>query len=374
MTDRIGRPPSDGPPAPSSSGGLAALGDGRLALLVGLTIVVLLGLGLRATIAREETRDWIAYQQAADRLDAGKPLYVFDLPTPDDEYYLYPPPTAALWSAVGSPDGLLAIKLIVLALVGSLALVAVPRDASRRARWAVAGVLVAVAVLAPPDQHDLILGNVMSLYVGSVALSLAVPGWLGAIPLGLVLAAALKPVIGPYLVWLAIRRRSDAIRVLVVALASSAVVAVVIGPGRYVEYLTALPRMTVLTALPTGNVGLSTISTPIALVGLVIAYLVTVSASMRLDVRRSAAVAIAAGLLAQPTIGFNYVGLLIPAAVVLWAGDRAAGFIAFVAVPLVAIVSPPLAAAILIGLAMAGIGDRLGLGVRGSAGPATAAA
>lgn len=334
--------------------------DGRFALLAGMTIVLLLGIGLAGTIAREETRDWIAYQQAAARLEAGGPLYVFELPTPDDEPYLYPPPTAAIWSWIGSPEGLFALKVAFLALVGTLSLIAVPRPAPRATRAVVAALLVAAALAAPPDQHDLILGNVMALYVGAVALSLAVPGWLGAIPLGVMVAAALKPVIGPYLIWLLVRRRPDGIRVLATATAVSAAVGLAIGPGHYVDYLTALPRMSILLNLPTGNVGLTSISMPLALVGVAFAGVVTLVAARRLDLSRSAAVAIAAGLLAQPTIGFNYLGLLIPASVALWAGDRVAGAIAVVAVPLVALVSPPAGALILIGLGFAGLTERLG--------------
>src|SRR6476646_2863597 len=90
--------------------------NGRLAFAAGLTILAILAIGLLPTILREQTRDWIAYEQAADRLANGEPLYVFELDNPDKEYYLYPPPTAAIWAAVGSPEGLLAIK--VLALVG----------------------------------------------------------------------------------------------------------------------------------------------------------------------------------------------------------------------------------------------------------------
>ena len=47
-------------------------------------------------------------------------------------------------------------------------------------------------------------------------------------------------------------------------------------------------------------------------------------------------------------------GLLLPAAVCLWLADRPAGFVAFVVVPVLVIVSPPLAAAGLIGLALIG--------------------
>jgi len=168
-----------------------------------------------------------------------------------------------------------------------------------------------------------------------------------------VLAAALKPVIGPYLLWLAIRRREDFIRTAAVALVVSTLCAIVIGPGRYLEYIVALPKMSVLADLPTGNVGLSTISRELALFGVIFSYTATLVAALRLDLRRGAAVAIAAGLLAQPAIGFNYAGLLLPGVVILWAGDRIAGFVASMAVPIVTVISPPIAAFLVIGLAFA---------------------
>jgi hypothetical protein len=328
------------------------LADGRLALLAGLTLVVILSLGVLPTLLREQTRDWIAYEQAAERLASGQPLYVFTLATPDDEYYLYPPLTAAVWAAVVSPAGLLVLKLAALASVGVLAVVVEP-GADRSRRWAVAIALAGAAIVAAPDLHDLILANVMAFYVGAVAVSLARPGWLGSGVLGVVLAAALKPVIGPYLLWLALRRRDDFLRTAVVALVVSALCAVVIGPGRYIEYLVALPKMSVLADLPTGNVGLSTISRELALFGVILAYAATLVSALRLDLRRAAAVAIAAGLLAQPAIGFNYAGLLLPAVVILWAGDHIAGFVASLAVPIVTVISPPIAAVIVIGLAFA---------------------
>jgi hypothetical protein len=346
------------------------LSDGRLAAATGLVLLGILAIGLLPTLLREQTRDWIAYDQAADRLASGEPLYVFDLPTPDDEYYLYPPPTAAIWGAIGSPEGLLALKIAGLIGVGGLVVVAAPH-ATRRQRWLGAAALAVAALIAAPNLHDLILGNVMVLFVAAVAVSLARPGWIGAAPLGIVCAVALKPVIGPYLLWLAIRRPADFLRTLAVGLAVSAVFAVVLGPGRYVEYLLALPQMTVLVGLPSGNVGLAATSPVLAVAGVILAYVVTAWAGARLDAGRGAAIAVAACLLAQPSIGFNYAGLLLPAVVALWSADRIAGFVAILGAPIVCIVSPPLASLLVIALAASRLGQRLG--VRPAVNPAATA-
>jgi hypothetical protein len=335
------------------------LTDGRLAIAAGLTLLAILAIGLLPTILREQTRDWIAYEQAAERLTAGEPLYVFELATPDDEYYLYPPPTAAVWAGLGSPEALLGLKLLALGGVAALMVVVAP-SARPRDRWIAAAALAAAALLAPSDIHDLVLGNVMALYVGAVAISVARPGWLGSGVLGTVCAVALKPAIGPYLLWLAFRRPRDFVRTLAVGLGVSLVFAVVVGPGRYVEYLQALPRMSVLVGLPSGNVGLAAVSPVLELVGVGLAYVATIWAGVRLDPRRGAALAIAACLLAQPSIGFNYAGLLLPAVVVLWSADRVAGFVAILAAPLVAVVSPPLASVVVMALAASRLGERLG--------------
>jgi hypothetical protein len=335
------------------------LADGRVAIFAALVAVLGLGAGLARTIALEQTRDWTVYEQAAARLVEGKPLYL-DRAATTDGLYLYPPAAAALWAVVGSPEALLAAKLAFLCMVGTLALVVTSSAASRLTRWLVAAALIVVAVAAPPELHDFALGNVMAFYIGAVALSVAVPGWLGAVPLGVVCAVALKPVIGPYLLWLFISRRSDAVRVAITGLAVSVVVAAAIGPERYVEYLSALPGMSSMFHQSGGNIGLSAVAAPLAVVGLIVAYVGTVFASRRLSLHSSAAVAIAAGLLAQPTLGFNYLGLLIPAAALLWSNAPRAGLAAIVVLPPLAIVSAPLAAALVMVLAFATPGGRPG--------------
>ena len=323
--------------------------DGPLLLLIA---GVLLASALVAlpVLLRETTRDWTAYEQAADRLAAGAPLYVWELATEDDEYYLYPPGMAAVWSVAGSPELLAAIKVLALLAVGVLAPLVVADPSRRR----VAAVLLAGgAVIWPPNLFDLVLGNVMALYVGATAIAIARRGWLGAGPLGVVLALAAKPAIVPFLLWLAIRHPRDAARTLVVALVASAVIALVVGPARYVEYLEALPRMTTLATSFTGNLGLVTLSPQIALVGLVLAWVVAAFAAARMDERRGAAIALSAILLAQPTIGFNYAGVLFPAMALLWGRDRMIGTVAFVIGSLLVLVSPIGAAVLVIVLAFA---------------------
>jgi hypothetical protein len=312
--------------------------------VVGLILVGVLGIGLIPILLQETVRDWVAYEQAADRLRGGVPLYVFHLATPVDQYYLYPPAGAAVWALAGSPFSLAMLKILALGLVGTLALLVVDRSRPWWERVGVTAGFIAVAAIAPPDVHDLILGNVMVLYVGTISASVAVRGWRGAVPLGILLAIAAKPLVAPYLVWMVLRRRRDFGKVLATALAVSLATAFLIGFGRYEEYVRAIPQMGVIADSDWG-VGLGRVSTTAAIAGIVAAFAMTFVASRRLDVERSAAVAIVAGLIAQPTIGFNYFGLLIPAVVVLWARDRIAGAIAVVAVPLLT-VSVPLGAVV----------------------------
>ena len=322
----------------------------RPGLLLAAGVIVAMALIALPVLLREQTRDWTAYEQAAVRLESGAPLYVWTLATEADEYYLYPPGMAAAWSIAGSPELLLLVKVVSLLAVGALAPLVV-RDPSRK--LLAAGVIGAGALIWPPNMHDLILGNVMALYVGALAIVIAKRGWLGAAPLGVVLALAAKPAILPFAIWLLLTRPRDAARVAVAGLAVSAVVTVLFGPGRYVEYLEALPRMTTVAVSFTGNVGLVMISPVASVVGVVAALGLAVLAGLRVDARRGASIVLAAMLLAQPTIGFNYAGLLYPALVLLWAADRPVGTLAFVLATPLMLVSPVGAAVLVIVLALA---------------------
>jgi hypothetical protein len=304
-------------------------------------------------IATEQGRDWVAYAEAAERLVSGGPLYSRSLGDPTLASYLYPPPLAALWAVGIGPAGLLIVKLAALLGLAPLgALLAGPVDG--RTRIAGGFALVALGLAATPVVYDLVLGNVMTLYVGAIGLAVARRGWSGATLLGVVCAVALKPFVGPFLLWLLLRRRGDALRTVAVGLGVSALAAVVIGPGRYLEYVEALPRMLTIAHPFTGNVGLITSSPFAAATGLVIAYAAAiVAASPRLAEPAGAAIALGVTLAAQPTIGFNYSGVLLPAVAVLWLVDRRVAVVAGIVTPIVVLVSPVLAGALIAAVALA---------------------
>lgn len=339
--------------------GLSRLGNNvdsaRFAAICTGLIVVLTAILVGPILLGEKAQDWTAYAQAADRLRSGAPLYVWTLTDPTQQYFLYPPAMAAFW-AVGMTPGLL-VGLKLVALLGVAALATLPGLGPGGWLTGAAGTfLYVVALLSPPVLHDMVLGNVMTLYLGAVSLSVARRGWLGATALGAVLAIAAKPFIGPYLLWLAVRRPRDAGRTVAAAVAVSAVVALAIGPGRYVDYLQALPKMAVLATPFNGNMGLSGISDPLAVAGLVTAYLVTVVAAIRLPLAPSLIVALTMCLFAQPTIGMAYSVVLFPAIALLWSIARRAGLLMAVLSPVTILVSPLLTA-----IGVAGLATRSGL-------------
>ena len=311
--------------------------------VVGLLLVIVTAFVL-PIILLEGARDWTAYAQAAGRLATGGPLYIFD--TSIAEYYLYPPPMAVVWGWGLTPELFIGLKVAALAGVGVLgARVGGPPIAAGAAA-------VVLALLTPPVQHDFVLANVMTLYLGVLAASVALRGWAGAVPLGLMVAIAFKPFVVPYVLWLLIRRRSDGVRVVTVAAVATAVFVVLAGPGRYLEYVAALPAMSTLATAFTGNLGLVTISPLAAVAGFVVAYAAAFVAGLRLDETQGAAIALAVTLLAQPTIGLIYAVVLIPAILVLWTRDRAGALAAAVITPILSILTPVLGALVVIAVAL----------------------
>src|SRR6266540_2414374 len=262
-----------------------------LALAIGIALAIV-AVAVVPVLLLERADDWRAYAVAADALRTGAPLYPWSA-HPDLQdihsqgHFSYFYPPPL--AAVWS-TGLTAESFAIVklvALAGAVALLA------RRcgAGWPVAAAVAVAAVTSSPAVHDVALGNVMLVF------------------------------------------------------------AVLLGPGRYFEYLEALPKSAVLAAPFTGNLGLSAISPLAGVVGIAIAYAWTAAAAVRLDERAAAVVALAMTQLAQPTIGLNYSALLIPGVIFLWTVDRRAAVAMAIGLPIVVIVSPVLAAIVLAGTA-----------------------
>src|SRR2546426_897145 len=133
------------------------------------------------------------------------------------------PPATGRWSVGLTAESFAVAKFA--AFAGSIALLANRCGAT----WPVAIAVAGAAVTSSPAIHDAALGNVMLLFAAAVALSLGLPGWLGSGAVGVVCAVAFKPAIGPYLLWLLIRRRATFGRTFVAGLASTAVFALLLG-------------------------------------------------------------------------------------------------------------------------------------------------
>jgi Glycosyltransferase family 87 len=308
--------------------------DGRFALVAFGLVLAVAFVGVYPMLSTPQTQDWLTYRAAGEHLLSGGPLYVVD----GALVYAYPPPTAVVW-AWGMTDGLwLVLKLLALA---SLALLFPFR----------LGVAIAVlAFVTLPVQDDLILGNVMTFFLVGVMWSIFGRGWRAALPLGIVLAFAIKPAIGPLLVWMVIRDRSKLVRIAAVALATTGVFAILAGPSRYLEYLASLPMTTSFIQAWAGNVGLNAVLPILWPAGIALGYVLTLAAAIRLDARRSCAVALAMTLLAQPSLAYPYAVFLIPAVLLLWDVDRRRALLAGVVLPMSTLVMLP-ASAILAWLA-----------------------
>ena len=292
--------------------------DGTLAFaltapaVVGILTMLLIG----PTIFRESARDWTTYADAADRLRAGGPLFL----SGGQLLYIYPPPLAAVWGLGGSPEVLLAAKVIALATLVFVI------------GWPLGVPAVALLVLTPSLLHDLAIGNIMVLYALGLAWSALRPGKAGSIALGVVIALAAKPVLGPYLLWLLIVRRRDFAWTIGTAVAISLVFAIILGPGRYFEYLAALPEAWRFASNWHGNLGLSFLSPLLGTIGALVAYGIALVAATRRE--SGLPIVIGALMLAQPAYGVGYGMLLLPAVVYLWRTKPIVGVVLASVLPL----------------------------------------
>jgi hypothetical protein len=278
--------------------------------VVGVATMLMLG----PTIFAEGMRDWAAYRDAGQRLAAGAPIYVSSAGV-----YLfdYPPATAAIWSIGLTPATWLLAKIV--ALVALAAVIG----------WPLGIPAVVLLLMTPSLEHDLVLGNFTTFYCLALSWSALRPGRTGSIALGLLLAIAMKPVIGPYLLWLLLVRRSDLGWVVLTAGVASAIVSIMIGPGIYIDYIVTLPRATSLASAWPGNIGLASISPLLGTVGVAASYVVAIVAARR----HSLPLVIGALMFAQPSYGVAYGLLLVPAVVIIYRERQALGITLAAALP-----------------------------------------
>jgi hypothetical protein len=344
-----------------------------IAFAVGAVAIatVLLDVVVLPVLLRESATDWLAYDGAARALAAHLSPYAWAT-TPDVRGagqfpYLYPPPLALIWSIGFTPASWAVVKVVVLAAAMALAVVRSVPVAPARRRGALT-VLLALAVVAlafaqPPVIHDLLLGNVMLLYAAAITLLVAgVPGRWSAVPLGFVVAIAFKPAVAPILLWMLLRRPGQLVGFVAAAATTTAVGAVMVGPGVYLDYLSALSKLGTLAQPFSGNVGLSSVSTWLAVAAIPIALIWAAIAARRLEPDVGLAVAIGLSLLCQPVLGLNYGVVLIPVVLLLWRVDPLAGLVAGILAPPLTLVSPVIAGGV-VALGATVLGARR-LGVR----------
>jgi hypothetical protein len=327
---------------------------GAMAIVLVAIVLVLIDWVAIPVLLQEGATDWRAYEGGAQALAAGTSPYAW---TANDDIraltaypYIYPPPLAAIWGLGLTASLFLGVKVAATFAVGAFAVSASRIGAERLAAGAA---LVVLAVASPPVVHDLVLGNVMSLYLAAVALALALPrNRLAAVPLGILCAIALKPAVLPVLIWMVVRNRAQFFAAFIGGAATTALFAVLVGPSVYVDYLRALPRLGGLAQPFSGNVGLSSISIGLALVAIPVALAACVWAARTLEFRASAVFAVAMTQFVQPAIGLNYASLLIPGVILLWFVNRRAALAMGMSLPVVVLVSPPLAGLLLGGAAV----------------------
>jgi hypothetical protein len=327
---------------------------GALAILLVAIVLALIDWVAIPVLLQEGATDWRAYEGGAQALAAGTSPYAW---TANDDIraltaypYIYPPPLAAIWGLGMTASLFLGLKIASIFAVGAFA---VPQSRIGGERLAAGAALVLFALASPPVVHDLVLGNVMSLYLAAVALAFALPrNRVAAVPLGILCAIALKPAILPVLIWMLLRNRAQFFAAFIGGTATTALFAVLVGPSVYVEYLRALPRLGGLAQPFSGNVGLSSISIGLALVAIPVALAACIWAARALEFRAGAVFAVAMTQFVQPAIGLNYASLLIPGVILLWFVNRRAALVMGMSLPAVVLISPPLAGLLLGGAAL----------------------
>jgi hypothetical protein len=224
---------------------------------------------------------------ATHRWLAGQGLY-------SDKGFLYSPfAVVAGWPAVLIPRD---YSLLVLALVEVLLTIAVTR-------WLCHGSWLPVLLVLTylPLINDMALGNVMVVMTAAMAIStFAEDRPRSGIALGLVAAAAPKPLLAPYFIWLLFRRRRSALGAFAAGVVALVLALALTGPTAYVDWVHSLASGTSLISPFFGNYGVSAylpgLAIPIAaaVVGLTVVFV------LRADENKSLVWVMAAAILASP--------------------------------------------------------------------------
>ncbi len=251
------------------------------------------------------------YQQAGQHLlDSRSTLYTWT-----DTYTFRYSPWAALAFTPLAPLTAgqavwtwFALKCIV--LVGLAAWFSAPWRGTER-------ILVAgMVLLFPPLWHDLVLGNVSLFTVGVLLALLRRPGFASGSLFGLLLLLAPKPHLIPVALWLAYRRRGDAVGAVVVFVVGLAAGIAAFGMDPWVAYLRTFTEP--LTRTFTANIGFSGLLGPAGVViGVAFAGFILLLAAGRRDAM-GLGLSITAGVILGPYTFIHYLsGLLVAAEPVL---------------------------------------------------------
>ena len=204
--------------------------------------------------------------------------------------------------------------------------------------------LVGLAALGfAPVVYDLLLGQITLLIAGSIYLVVRRPdGLRNGIPVGVVLALAPKPLLGPVLVWMLVWRRRGLGGAASTALALTGFGLVIAGPEAYRQWLGVLTGAGAASVSGTFSLSLSGSFSlwPLDQARLAIAAVVAAATGWMIlrDPQRGFVSALLAGLLLAPYTGLYAAAILVLAVTPALAfAPRATRVLAFVANPVMAL-------------------------------------
>ncbi len=281
---------------------------------------------------------------AAHRLALHAPLYA-------DPGFLYSPLAAVLaWPASLLPTELALLAWLVaeLAVAGLLAL-RLTRGRSFHVRLlAVVGVATSLPVL-----YDVALGNTTVMLVAAIALVLLLPDSLRAgAALGVLGAAVPKPLLLPFVLWMAIWRRRALTGTILAAGMATVVGVAVAGAGSYAAWLVALRGGTRYAVPFAGNSGLTQMLPLLALPIMVLASVLYLWVLARRDQLTALVWALALGLIVAPYVGLYGAAALLLAVPELHARAPRVTLLLAAAAPVVAPFALPLLSGVILAAAL----------------------